>query len=171
MRIRPATDADLPALLTLHNQAIRDNDGIWIEIEETLEGRAAWLAERRQKGFPVVVGVNAQDEVLGYAAYGTYRGRDGYDLTVEHSVYLFPEHHGKGYGRQLLAHIIELARADGRHAMVAVIDVENTGSIRLHRGFGFTGGQVLPQLGKKRGKWRDQVQMVLLLDDRDVPPV
>lgn len=169
MHIRPATDADLPALLAIHNQAIRELDGIWIEQEETPDGRAAWLAERRQKGFPVVVGVDDAGTVLGYAAYGTYRGRDGYDLTVEHSVYLFPEHQGKGYGKQLLAHIIELARADGRHAMVAVIDAENTGSIALHRQFGFTGGEVLRQLGKKRGKWRDQVQLVLLLDARETP--
>ena len=170
MRIRPATDADLPALLALHNMAIADIDWMWIEQPETLEGRTAWLAERRAKGFPVDVVVDDDDRVLGYAAYGTYRGRDGYDLTVEHSVYLFPEARGQGLGKALLAHIIERARSDGRHAMVAVIDAENTNSIRLHERFGFEHGGHMKQLGKKRGKWRDQVQMALLLDDRDAPP-
>lgn len=170
MIIRPATENDLPALLDLHNLAIRDIDWMWIEKPETLAAREAWFADRQRSGFPVIVAADEDDKVLGYASYGTFRGREGYDLTVEHSVYLFPEARGKGTGKALLAEIIDLARKDGRHAMVAIIDAENTLSIKLHEQFGFIHSGVMPQLGKKRGRWRDQVAMYLLLDDREAPP-
>lgn len=170
MHIRPATEADLPALLDLHNMAVRDIDWMWIEKEETLADRKAWFAARQRDGFPVVVAVDAAGKVLGYAGFGAFRGRDGYDLTVEHSVYLFPEARGQGTGKALLTHVIDLARQQGRHAMVAVIDAQNTLSIRMHERFGFIRGGMMPQIGKKRGKWRDQVTMYLLLDDRPAPP-
>jgi len=170
MHIRPATENDIPALCDLQNLAIRDIDWMWIEKPETLDMRKAWFAERQHSGFPVIVAVDDDGSILGYASYGTFRGRDGYDLTVEHSVYLFPEARGKGTGKALLAEIIELARKDGRHAMVAIIDAENTLSIKLHEQFGFIHGGFMPQLGKKRGRWRDQVAMYLLLDDRETPP-
>lgn len=169
MIIRDAEEADLPQLLEIHNDAIRKLDAIWIEHEETLEDRRIWLADRKASGFPVVVAVNEDDAVLGYGSYGTYRGRGGYRATVEHSVYLSEDARGKGLGKALLTWLIDKAREDGFHAMVAVIDASNTISIDMHDKFGFESTGVLRQVGQKHGKWLDQVQMVLLLDDRDAP--
>lgn len=170
MTIRDATESDLPALLEIHNQAIRTQAGIWIDHEETLEQRTAWMADKLAHDFPVIVAEDAAGAVVGYGAYGTYRGRGGYRLTVEHSVYLSPDAQGKGMGKALMQRLIEIARARGIHAMVAVIDAENTLSIKLHENFGFQSAGMLPQLGVKFGQWRDQYQMVLLLDERDAPP-
>lgn len=170
MIIRDATEADLAGLLDIHNQAIRAQAGIWIDDEEVLEERASWMADKLAQNFPVIVAEDESGAVSGYAAYGTYRGRGGYRLTVEHSVYLLPAAQGKGTGKALLARLIEIARDRGMHAMVAVIDAENSLSIRMHEKFGFQSAGMLPQLGIKFGQWRDQYQMVLLLDDRAVPP-
>ncbi|MBU1175994.1 MAG: GNAT family N-acetyltransferase [Alphaproteobacteria bacterium] len=169
MHIRDAKEADLPSLLAIHNDAIRTLDAIWIEHEDTMEDRRQWFLDRKAMGFPVVLAVDDNDTVLGYGSYGTYRGREGYRLTVEHSVYLFPEARGKGVGKALLSWLIEKARADGLHAMVAVIDASNAVSIDMHEKFGFESSGVLRQLGQKWGKWLDQVQMVKLLDDRAAP--
>jgi L-amino acid N-acyltransferase len=169
MHIRDATEADLSALLEIHNDAIRTLDAIWIEEEETMDGRRQWFRDRKAAGFPIIVAVDDADKVLGYGSYGTYRGRGGYRATVEHSVYLFPEARGHGAGKALLTRLIELAREDGLHAMVAVIDATNTISIEMHDRIGFESTGVLRQVGQKRGKWLDQVQMVLLLDDRERP--
>lgn len=170
MNIRDASEADLPALLEIHNHAIRTQAGIWIDDEELPEQRAAWLADKLAHDFPVIVAEDEAGAVIGYGAYGTYRGRGGYRLTVEHSVYLSPEAQGKGIGKALMQHLIEIAQKRGMHAMVAVIDAENQTSIRMHEKFGFQSAGMLPQLGIKFGKWRDQYQMVLLLDQREVPP-
>ncbi len=41
--------------------------------------------------------------VTGYASFGDWRNFDGFRHTVEHSVYVHPEHQGKGLGRALLS--------------------------------------------------------------------
>lgn len=170
MMIRPATEADIPALLEIHNDAIRRLTWIWLSHEETLDQRTQWYRDRMKAGFPVIVAEDDSGRVIGYGAYGTYRGRDGYDLTVEHSVYLLPEAQGRGLGKKLLTRLIELAKEQGRHVMVAVIDAENTLSIKMHEKFGFKHTGTIPEAGKKNGKWLDQTNMYLLLDDRAAPP-
>lgn len=170
MIIRDATEADLPALLEIHNDAIRNQAGIWLDDEESLEQRRDWFEARQRANFPVIVAEGESGQVIGYASYGTYRGRGGYRLTVEHSVYLLADARGKGTGKALMERLIEVARERGMHAMVAVIDAENTLSIRMHEKFGFQAGGLLKQVGIKFGTWRDQYHLVLLLDERETPP-
>jgi phosphinothricin acetyltransferase len=54
--------------------------------------------------------------------------------------------------------------------MVAVIDARNESSIALHQRLGFSLAGRLPQAGFKHGRWLDQVNMVLLLNDDPPPP-
>ncbi len=170
MTIRAATENDIPALLEIHNDAVRRLSWIWISREDTLADRTKWFHERMAAGFPVLVAEDGTGRVIGYGAFGTYRGRDGYDLTVEHSVYLLPEAQGHGLGKRLLTELIDIARAQGRHMMVAVIDTDNVLSIKLHEKFGFVHAGTLPEAGKKHGRWVSQTNMYLLLDDRKAPP-
>ena len=169
MIIRNASEADLPDLLEIHNDAVRTLGGIWTELEDTPAERRKWFDDRKAAGFPIVVAVDEGGKVLGYGAYGTFRGRDGYRGTVEHSVYLYPDARGKGAGKALLSWLLERARTDGLHAMVAAIDATNTVSIALHEKFGFESAGVMRQIGQKWGRWLDLVLMVKLLDDRPAP--
>lgn len=169
MRVRHATQADLPQLLDIHNDAVRRLDAIWTETEDTLEQRTQWFLERTGAGYPVMVAEEGS-EILGYATYGSYRSRSGYRLTVEHSIYLRDAAQGKGVGKALMGALIDEARAKGFHLMVGVIDAKNTGSIAFHERFGFVHAGFLPQAGFKHGKWLDQVNMVLLLNDDPAPP-
>lgn len=168
MNIRPATQADLPAILEIHNDAIRRLDAIWTETEETLEDRRAWLKERQEKGFGVFVAEEA-GKVLGHAGYGAYRPRSGYDRTIEHSIYLREEAQGRGVGKALMDAVIADARAKGFHLMVAVVDAKNTGSIAFHERLGFVHMGTLPQAGHKFGRWLDQVNMYLIVNDDPAP--
>lgn len=169
MHIRDATESDLPDLLEIHNHAVRNLDAIWIEREDTPQERAQWFTDRTKAGLPIVVAVDEEDNVLGYGSYGTYRAREGYRATVEHSVYLYEHARGHGAGKALLIWLIERARRDGYHAMVAVVDASNLISIRLHERLGFQSSGILRQVGQKKGRWLDQQQLVLLLDDRKTP--
>lgn len=69
-------------------------------------------------GYPVLVS-EENGVVTGYASFGDWRNFDGFRHTVEHSVYVHPEHQGKGLGRALLSRLIDEARACGKHVMVA----------------------------------------------------
>ena len=48
--------------------------------------------------------------------------------------------------------------------MVAAIDHENLGSIKLHEKLGFQHVGYMPQVGRKMGAWRDLVLMQLMFD-------
>lgn len=170
MIIRPATEADLPQILAIHNDAVRRLDAIWTEIEDTLDDRRAWLNDRNKSNFPVLVALDDDGEtVLGYASYGTYRSKSGYRLTVEHSIYLSAAAQGKGTGKALMAALINDAKSRGYHLMVGVIDARNEASIRFHERFGFIHAGFLPQAGFKHGRWLDQVNMILILNDNPPP--
>ncbi|MDD7910023.1 GNAT family N-acetyltransferase [Pseudovibrio exalbescens] len=171
MKIRSATYDDLPALLMIHNDAVRNSAAIWLVQEDTLEERKAWLEGRWAKGYPVYVAESDDGTFLGYASFGPYKEKSGYDLTVEHSVYVMAEAQGSGAGSALLNALIEKAKVDGYHVMIAGIDSENTGSIRFHERFGFHTSGVVREVGFKYNRWLDLVIMSLILDETAKPPV
>jgi len=168
MLIRDAHPADLGALRDIYNDAVLNTTAIWNEVAIDLDNRSAWLELRAQQGFPVLV---AEDtgEVVGYASYGPWRAFDGFRETVEHSVYVRADQRGKGLGPQLMQALIERARAQGLHVMVAAIESGNAASIRLHERLGFATTGQMPQVGQKFGRWLDLTFMQLVLDVRDTP--
>jgi len=169
MKILDATEDDLPAILAIYNDAVRNTTAIWNEVEVDLESRCAWLRDRQAKGFPVLVAKDITGAVLGYASYGDWRSWDGYRQTVEHSVYVQSDARGQGVGRGLLAALIERAKDAGKHVMVAGIEASNTPSIELHKTFGFQEAGRLSEVGTKFGIWLDLVFFLLLLDKRPKP--
>ena len=132
MQIRGAEDCDLEGITTIYNDAVEQTTAIWNETTIDVENRRAWLADRRTAGYPVLVAVSDDDTVLGYASFGDWRAWDGYRHTVEHSVYVRSDQRGAGIGKALMQALIGRARDIGKHVMVAGIEAENTGSIRLH---------------------------------------
>lgn len=169
MRIRPATEADAPGVTEIYNDAVAHTTAIWNDTLVDQENRRLWIRERLAAGFPVLVAVDEEDGVLGYATYGPWRPHDGYRRTVEHSVYVRDGQRGTGLGRALMGELLETARAQEVHVMVAGIDAENTGSIALHEKLGFVRTGLLPQVGIKFGRWLDLAFLQLTLD-RDAAP-
>ncbi|KFE33998.1 GNAT family N-acetyltransferase [Thioclava atlantica] len=166
--IRDARPEDAAAIAEIYNDAVDNLTAIWTEKRTDAAERAAWIAERQAAGFPVLVS-DEEGRVLGYASYGKFRDKDGYDLTVEHSVYIHRDARGRGLGTPMLQALIDHARAAGFHAMLGVIAAENQGSIRLHERLGFTRVGTLPQVGKKFGRWLDLALLQITLDDRAHP--
>ena len=82
MTIRDAEPRDIPAILALYNQAVRDTTAAWTSREETLDERITWYETRRDNDLPVFVAVDASDAVIGFASYGPFRAREGYRLTA-----------------------------------------------------------------------------------------
>lgn len=162
--IRHVQDEDLPAILRITNHAIAHTDALWISTPFTLEQRQKWVSDRLAQGFPVFVAVSENGDVCGYASYGAFRAFEGYAKTIEHSVYVDVEHQGRGLGRMLLARLIDHARQAGFHVMVAGITAGNEASVTLHRQFGFQNSGILPQVGRKGGRWLDLLFMTLCLE-------
>ncbi|WP_334182618.1 GNAT family N-acetyltransferase [Novosphingobium sp.] len=169
MQVRDARDGDLEGVTAIYNDAVLNTTAIWNEVAVDIANRRAWLADRERAGYPVLVAVEEDGSVLGYASFGDWRAFDGYRHTVEHSVYVRADMRGRGLGRILLKELIERARAIGKHVMVAGIEAGNRGSIALHEKLGFEQVGLLPQVGMKFGRWLDLAFLQLVLDDRATP--
>lgn len=162
MIIRPVRDADLPALLAFWNPIIRDTTIIFSSEERTVESLAAMIALRRAAGREMLVAA-AEGAVLGMATYDQFRGGNGYVHAMEHTVLLAPTARGQGVGRALMTAIADHARDRGAHTMVAAVASENTGGIAFHEAIGFQRVGLLPQSGRKFGRWLDLVLLQRIL--------
>ncbi|MGK9165426.1 GNAT family N-acetyltransferase [Inquilinus limosus] len=169
MRIRGAEAGDIAGILEIYNDAVLHTTAIWNETVVDAANRADWMAERRRLGYPVLVAVDEDGRVAGYASFGDWRAWDGYRHTVEHSVYVRRDRRGGGIGAALMLALIDRARALGKHVMVAGIEARNTGSIRLHEKLGFEHAGLLREVGTKFGEWLDLAFLQLRLDRRGDP--
>lgn len=169
MQIRDAGAEDIGGITAIYNDAVARTTAIWNEVTVDAANRLAWLHDRQRAGYPVLVATGPDGAVLGYASFGDWRAWDGYRHTVEHSVYVAASARGQGLGEALMIALIARAGAMGKHVMVAGIEAQNSGSIRLHEKLGFDHAGHLSQVGTKFGKWLDLTFMQLRLDARPAP--
>lgn len=169
MQIRTATEHDAETIAEIYNDAVLNTTAIWNENKVDFLNRIKWMKDRRDAGFPVIVFVDANDSVLGYASYGDWRPWDGYRHTVEHSVYVHKSARGRGAGKALMEELIKLAADQGKHVMVAGIESGNSASIELHKKLGFTEAGRMSEVVNKFGRWLDLTFMQLRLDTRELP--
>jgi phosphinothricin acetyltransferase len=159
MRIEDATDDDLPAVVAIYNDVIRTSTAIYREEPATLAERQAWNETRKANGYPLLVARTDDAPVAGFATFGDFRAWPGYRFTVEHSVHVAAHHRGHGIGSALMRALIDRGAALGKHVMVAGIDADNAGSIRMHERLGFEATGHLKQVGWKFERWLDLVFM------------
>jgi phosphinothricin acetyltransferase len=167
MNIRDAALGDIAGITAIYNDAVANTTAIWNETVVDDANRVAWLQDRTKAGYPVLVAIDDDDGVVGYASFGDWRAWDGYRHTVEHSVYVRGDQRGKGVGAALMLALIERARQCGKHVMVAGIEAENLASIRLHEKLGFEKTGHLREVGTKFGRWLDLAFLQLTLNSDD----
>jgi len=168
MPVRPAADADIPAITAIFNEVIATSTAIYADDPFSEEDRRAWLAQRRAAGYPVLLAEDGAG-VAGLASFGEFRAWPGFRHTVEHSVHVRADARGRGIGPALVSALFEPARALGKHVMIAGVDAANQGSIRMHERLGFARGAVLREVGRKFGRWLDLELMQKFLDAPGAP--
>ena len=154
--IRSANHEDLPAIVEIYNEGGVATTASYDVEPVTLEDRAAWFERLRNQGHPVLV-LEENGQVVGCASYGTFRDKAAYRHTVEHSVYVAEGSRSNGVGRMLLCALLDHARGRGVHVMLGVLDADNTASRAFHKSLGFIESAVLPEVGRKFGRWLDVV--------------
>ena len=157
--IRPATEADLPGLLEIYNDAVLHTTATYDYEPRTLEQRRQWFEDHRRDNYAVFVAADEAGRIVGWSALNPYPARPGYRFTTENSVYIAADRRGQGIGKQLLEPLIEAARSRGLHVIIAAIDATNEASLRLHARFGFEQVGHFKQVGFKFGRWLDVVYM------------
>jgi L-amino acid N-acyltransferase YncA len=120
---------------------------------------AAWDAAHRPDLRFVAV---SPSRVVGWIAASRVSDRCCYAGVVEHSVYVHPDHQGRGIGKLLLARLIDAAGRAGIWTIQTGIFPENLASVALHQACGFRIVGRRERLGRLGSTWKD----VLLLERR-----
>lgn len=93
--------------------------------------------------------------VVGYAYASGHRDRTGYRWSVDISVYVHPEHGGRGIGRALYDALMPILRRQGFVNAYAGVALPNTASEALHRSIGMERVGLYERVGVKFGAWVD----------------
>lgn len=161
--IRPYQPEDTQAILDIINYNILHSTALYDYNVRTLEQQKNIIEDKLAKNFPVIV-ATIENQVVGFGMYSEFRFREAYKFTVEHSVYVDENFHGKGIGKLLLQELISLAKQQKLHTMIAVIDAENESSVTFHEKFGFKTVGVIKESGFKFDRWLHSVFMQLILE-------
>jgi phosphinothricin acetyltransferase len=160
--IRLAEAKDLQAISDIYNHYVLTCTCTYETEPETIADRVKWFAQH-DTAHPVTVAEIA-GEVVGWASLSPFASRSAYRNTVENSVYVRSDIHGRGIGKGLLADLIERAKAAGHHTTIAAISADQEASIGLHARMGFTKAAHLHEVGFKFDKWLDVIYMQLMLE-------
>ncbi len=163
MTIRPATDADLPGILAIYNDAVEHTTAVFEYRPQTIDMRREWFRAKQAAALPVFVAAEG-DHVLGFSSYGPFRAWPAYKYSVELSVYVDATARRRGIGAALVGAIVSEARARELHVLMAGITGDNAISLRLHERLGFVEVAHIPQVGYKFGQWLDLKFLQLVLD-------
>jgi phosphinothricin acetyltransferase len=155
IRIAPATADDLEAINEIYNHYVRTT-AITFDLEpKMMDWRRDWFAGFAQRGRHRLLVARDGDVVLGYASSARHRPKAAYEPSVETSVYLGPDHVGRGIGRILYETLLRELEGEDVHRAFAGIALPNPASVRLHERLGFRRAGLFSEQGRKFGRYWD----------------
>src|SRR6266480_7547828 len=114
IQIRDATEADLPAIVEIHNAAIASRISTAQLEPVTVEGRREWFRAHSPTQYPIWV-AELDDAIAGWLSFREFLPRCAYRGTVEVSVYVSKQLQRRGVARKLLAEAVARGRQLGMH--------------------------------------------------------
>ena len=165
--IRPALEADLPAILAIYGPYILTSTATFEYEVPTLPA----FTERFRgitAQFPWLVW-EENGKVLGYAYASAPYTRPAYAWCAEPSVYLCPQARGSGIGAALYAALEAILLKQGYQVLYALITQENTASLRFHEKEGYRQMVLFPDCGFKFGRWLGLIWMEKRLKSVEIP--
>ena len=153
MRIRRATADDAAAIASIYAPYVRDSV-VSFETEAPDEAEIRRRIEGLGDLYPWLAACDADGAMLGYAYACAFRPRLAYRFSVETTVYVAQEAHGRGIGTALYGTLLPVLEAQGFVQAIGAITVPNEASIALHERFGFIRAGTYEKVGFKLGEWR-----------------
>ena len=154
MKIRAATEADLPGIFAIYDREVLHGTATFDTEPKSAAERLAWLRDDAGGRYPILV-AEVDGAVAGWARLYAWSNRCAYARAAENAVYVDAAQRGKGVGRALLAELIRLAPQRDVHVLLARIVEGNPGSLALHEALGFRSIGVLQRVGEKFGRVLD----------------
>lgn len=166
MLIRRAISSDAPAIAAIYAHYVRETAITFATEAPTAESYALRIADAR---FPFLV-AEESGYVSGFIYATPFRQKEAYRWDVELTIYLAPDHSGRGTGSALMAQCLDLLAKQGYLNAYSCITLPNERSIGLHRRFGFHELGIFPKTGYKLGKWHDVIWLGKVLGDFKAAP-
>jgi L-amino acid N-acyltransferase YncA len=161
MIIRLATEADVPAITEIYNEAILTTTATFDTEPKTIENRLEWFKQHDEK-LPIWV-CEFKNKVVGWGTLSLWSDRCAYSATVENSVYVLEEFRGRGIGKLLMEALISSALENKYHTIIARIADGNEVSVKLHKDYGFEPIGIMREVGKKFNRLLDVHMMQKIL--------
>jgi phosphinothricin acetyltransferase len=153
--IRHAGPNDAAALAAIYNYYVRETPITFDTGEKSVADRAEWLTHFSAAGRYQCLVAEAGGQAIGWASSHRFRDRAAYDTTVETSIYLAPGRYGQGLGRRLYEALFESIQGQDIHRIYGGVTQPNVASNRLHAALGFRQTGLLPEFGRKFGRYWD----------------
>jgi L-amino acid N-acyltransferase YncA len=145
--LRDAIEADLPAIVEIHNAAIATRISTARLDPVTVEDRREWFRVHSPAQYPIWV-AELHGAIAGWLSFREFLSRSAYRGTVEISVYVNEKFRRRGIGRKLLQQAIARAPQLGMHSLIGLIFSHNEPSIALFRAAGFERWGFLPGVAR-----------------------
>ncbi len=148
---------DTEALLSIYAPYVRETP-ITFEYEtpspEEFESRIRNISSR----YPYLVACKGT-EILGYAYASAFKDRAAYDWSVETSIYIDRNYHGRGIGTLLYQALEKKLKSQNVCNLCACIAYPNPQSISFHEHMGYQTVAHFHKSGYKFGIWYDMIWM------------
>lgn len=160
--IRHASRADSRRMNEIYNPTIIDNHVSFATEPWTLEMRERWW-DSRSDDLPVLV-AEVDGRVVGVTYGSRYRPKSAYFSSVETTVVLDDDVHGRGLGTRLLGALLDELVERGFHRAIAIISMPNDASIALHHKLGYRTIGIMSEAGFKLGRYWDVAMLERVLE-------
>lgn len=153
INFRNAQAHDLEKIVEIYNSTVASRLVTADTEPVSVESRKKWFDDH-QTNRPIWIAENNHGEVMGWVSFQSFYGRPAYNATVEISIYLAPEHRGKGAGKHILEHCIKTAPSLQIKTIIGIIFAQNVASLKLFQKFGFEEWGHLPNIALLDGAER-----------------
>ncbi|MDR9457676.1 MAG: N-acetyltransferase family protein [Salegentibacter sp.] len=151
IKIKPIQKDDFPAVKKIYQAGINTGIATFETLAPTWE---TWNKKFRTDSRLLAENNNS---IIGWVALSPVSARQVYSGVCEVSLYVHPEHSGRGVGRALLRSIIAQSEKNKIWTLQAGIFPENKASIALHTSEGFREVGYREKIGKRDGVWHDNI--------------
>jgi L-amino acid N-acyltransferase YncA len=130
-----------------------------ISIEELK--KVIWIDHPKYKSYLIAY----NGEISGYCYISQYKNRQAYDRTAEITIYIRPDHTGKGIGKETISMLESVARNNGISVLIGIITGENLPSIKLFENCGYEKCAHFKKVGQKFNRILDVVAFQKIISE------
>ncbi|WOD43635.1 GNAT family N-acetyltransferase [Hwangdonia lutea] len=151
--IRPFHIKDTQALLDIYNYFVL-NTIVTFDIEPLSIEAFTEKTKTINNTYPFLV-FEENNVILGYTYGSKWRPKPAYNHTVESTVYVKHDAHGKKIGTELYTELLRLLKQENYHVVLGGLTLPNEASVQLHEKFGFKQVAHFKEVGLKFNQWLD----------------